>query len=114
MSLFLSHPASREHDPRPFIPGHPDTPERIEAIEAALAEREWLGWERRQARAVAHEAILAAHSERLLEEVRELAESGGGLTDPDPAVGPASLRSARHAAGGACELARALLAGEHE
>ena len=27
-------------------PGHPDTPERLVALEGALAERDWLGWER--------------------------------------------------------------------
>jgi acetoin utilization deacetylase AcuC-like enzyme len=46
--------------------------------------------------------------------VQGLAEAGGGPIDPDTAVGPDSLLAARHAAGGACELARALLAGEHE
>ncbi|MGD9735543.1 MAG: histone deacetylase family protein [Solirubrobacterales bacterium] len=114
MPLLITHPASREHDPRPLIPGHPDTPERIVAIEAALAEREWLGWERREAPAAGDEWIAAVHSERLLREVRELAEAGGGLIDADTAVAPQTLRAARHAAGGACELARALLAGEHE
>ena len=114
MPILLSHPASLEHDPRRFIPGHPDTPERIVAIEAALAERDWLGWERRQAPAASEEWIEAVHSERLLREVRQLCEAGGGLIDPDTAVVPESLRAARHAAGGACELARALLAGEHE
>jgi acetoin utilization deacetylase AcuC-like enzyme len=114
MPLLLSHPASLEHDPRLLIPGHPDTPERIVAIEAALAERDWLGWERREAPAASDEWIEAVHSERLLREVRELCEAGGGLIDPDTAVGPESLRAARHAAGGAGELARALLAGEHE
>src|SRR5882757_3792268 len=114
MPLLLSHPASLEHDPRLFIPGHPDTPERIVAIEAALAERDSLGWERREAPAASDEWIEAVHSGRLLREVRELCEAGGGRIDPDTAVGPESLRAARHAAGGACELARALLAGEHE
>jgi acetoin utilization deacetylase AcuC-like enzyme len=114
MPLLLTHPASLEHDPRPFIPGHPDTPERIVAIEAALAGRDWLGWERREAPAASEEWIRAVHTERLLREVGELDEAGGGLIDPDTAVGPGSLRAARHAAGGACELARALLTGEHE
>ena len=41
--LYLSHPSSLEHDPRDQMPGHPDTPERLLAIEAALAERDWLG-----------------------------------------------------------------------
>src|SRR4051812_47391871 len=114
MPLLLTSPASREHDPRPLIPGHPDTPERIVAIEAALAERDCLGWERREAPAAEDRWIEAVHSKRLLREVRELCEAGGGLIDADTAVGPESLRAARHAAGGACELARALLAGEHE
>ncbi|HYC81533.1 MAG TPA: histone deacetylase [Solirubrobacterales bacterium] len=114
MPLLITHPASHEHDPRPFIPGHPDTPERIAAIEAALSERDWLGWERREAPAASDEAILAVHTERLLDELRGLAESGGGRIDADTAVGPETLRAAQHAAGGACELARALLAGEHE
>jgi acetoin utilization deacetylase AcuC-like enzyme len=113
LPLLITHPASHEHDPRPFIPGHPDTPERIAAIEAALREREWLGWERREAPAARDEWIEAVHSERLLREARDLVEAGGGLIDADTAVGPGSLRAARHAAGGACELARALLAGEH-
>jgi acetoin utilization deacetylase AcuC-like enzyme len=112
--LLLSHPASLEHDPRPFIPGHPDTPERIVAIEAALAASDWLGWERREAPAASDEWIEAVHSARLLRQVRDLCEDGGGLIDADTAVGPDSLRAARHAAGGACELTRALLAGEHE
>ncbi|MBS1880821.1 MAG: histone deacetylase [Actinobacteria bacterium] len=114
MPLLLTHPASLEHDPRALIPGHPDTPERIVAIEAALAARDWLGWERRAAPAAPDEWIEAVHSERLLGEVRALEDAGGGLIDADTAVGPGSLRAARHAAGGACELVRALLAGEHE
>ena len=36
--LYFSHPASLEHDPRAHMPGHPDTPERLVAIERALAE----------------------------------------------------------------------------
>ena len=113
MPLLITHPASHEHDPRPFMPRHPDTPERIVAIEAALAERGWLGWERREAPAASDELIEAVHTERLLREVREICTAGGGQIDADTAVVPESMRAARHAAGGACELARALLAGEH-
>jgi acetoin utilization deacetylase AcuC-like enzyme len=114
MPLYISHPASFDHDPRPWIPGHPDTPPRIVEIEAALEERNWLDWERREAPEAPDEWITAVHSQRLLDEIRDLCESGGGLIDADTAVGPESLRAARHAAGGAAELARALLAGEHE
>jgi acetoin utilization deacetylase AcuC-like enzyme len=94
------------------MPGHPDTPERLLAIEARLAAEDWLGWERRLAPAASEHELELVHSPRLVAHIRDLCTSGGGAIDPDTFVGEASYRSARHAAGGACALARALLAGE--
>jgi len=109
--LYFSHPSSLEHDPRAHMPGHPDTPERLVAIERALELVDWLGWERREAPpADAHELELI-HSSRHIEAIRELCLSGGGPIDPDTFVGEASYRAALHAAGGACAMARALLDG---
>jgi acetoin utilization deacetylase AcuC-like enzyme len=110
--LFISHPACLEHDPSAQLPGHPDAPERLRAIERAMAARDWLGCERRQAPAAPEERLRLVHSERQVRAVAELAASGGGAIDADTYVGEASYRAALHAAGGACELARALLAGE--
>ncbi len=110
--LYLSHPACLEHDPRVQIPGHPDTPERLAAIEAALAERDWLGCERRPAPAASERDLELVHTPRLVSSIRELCAAGGGTLDADTAVNEPSFRAALHAAGGACELARALLAGE--
>jgi acetoin utilization deacetylase AcuC-like enzyme len=110
--LFYSHPASLEHDPTLLMPGHPDTPERMLAIEAALAERDWLGWERREAPAASVAELELVHSPRLVASVRELSEAGGGRIDADTAVNEATYRAALHATGGACELTRALLRGE--
>lgn len=110
--LFFTHPASLEHDPTVVMPGHPDTPERMLAIEAALAERNWLGWERREAPAASERELELVHSPRLVAMVRELSEAGGGRIDADTAVNEATYRAALHAAGGACELTRALLGGE--
>jgi acetoin utilization deacetylase AcuC-like enzyme len=112
--LYFSHPSSLEHDPRELMPGHPDTPERMVAIEAALAEREWLGWERRQAPAASERELELVHTPRLIASIRELSEAGGGRIDADTAVNGASYEAALHAAGGACELTRALLRGEAE
>ncbi len=111
--LYLSHPSSLEHDPRAVLPGHPEQPGRLEAIEARLSERDWLGWERRPAPAADEAALELIHSPRHVASIRELCESGGGRIDADTAVGEASYRAALHAAGGACEMARALLDGEH-
>ena len=110
--LLFTHPACLEHDPTVLMPGHPDTPERLLAIEAALAERDWLGWERREAPAATERELELVHSPRLIASVRELSESGGGRIDADTAVNEATYRAALHAAGGACEVTRALLRGE--
>ncbi|MHB8492837.1 MAG: hypothetical protein ACYDA6_11585, partial [Solirubrobacteraceae bacterium] len=44
--LLFEHPSAGEHDPGELIPGHPERPARIEAINEALAAADWLGWER--------------------------------------------------------------------
>jgi acetoin utilization deacetylase AcuC-like enzyme len=107
--LYFSHPASLEHDPRAQMPTHPDTPERLLAIERALGERDWLGWERHEAPPASEEELRLIHSAGHVENVRELCLSGGGAIDPDTYVGEASYRAALHAAGGACAMTRTLL-----
>jgi acetoin utilization deacetylase AcuC-like enzyme len=110
--LYFSHPSSLEHDPRSLSPGHPDTPERLLVLEAALAERDWLGWERRTAPAATEAELERVHSAELVCSVRELCDGGGGAIDADTFVGPRSFEAALHAAGGALAMTRALLDGE--
>ena len=110
--LYFSDPACLEHDPRVHMPGHPDTPERLLAIEALLTEQDWLGSERRPAAAADEGRLELVHTSRHVESIRELCLGGGGAIDADTFVGEPSYRAALHAAGGACEMARALLAGE--
>jgi acetoin utilization deacetylase AcuC-like enzyme len=110
--LYLSHPSGLEHDPRAHMPAHPDTPERLLAVERVLAERDWLGWERREAPAASEDELELVHSRRHVESIRDLCLAGGGAIDADTFVGEASYRAALHAAGGACEMTRALLGGE--
>lgn len=109
--LYLSHPACLEHDPRVHMPGHPDTPERLEVLEAYLAEREWLGWECRSAPPASEHDLELIHSTRHVERIRDMCLAGGGAIDPDTFVGEASYRAALHATGGACEMTRLLLGG---
>ncbi|HYM46803.1 MAG TPA: histone deacetylase [Solirubrobacteraceae bacterium] len=110
--LYFSDPACLEHDPRAHMPAHPDTPERLQAIEAALAARDWLGWERRAAPAAGEAELELVHTARHVRAIAELCAAGGGAIDADTYVGEASWRAALHAAGGACAMTRALLAGE--
>jgi acetoin utilization deacetylase AcuC-like enzyme len=110
--LYFSHPACLEHDPRVHSPAHPDTPERLITLERALAERDWLGWERRQAPAASEAQLELVHSARHVRSIIDLCAAGGGAIDPDTFVGESSFRAALHAAGGACAMTRALIAGE--
>jgi acetoin utilization deacetylase AcuC-like enzyme len=110
--LYFHHPASLEHDPRVHMPGHPDTPERLLAIESRLAHCDWAGWRRREAPAAQEREIELVHERALVERIRDMCAAGGGAIDPDTFVGEPSYRAALHAAGGACALARALMAGE--
>jgi acetoin utilization deacetylase AcuC-like enzyme len=112
--LYFSHPACLEHDPRLYSPGHPDTPERLIVLEAALGERGWLGWERREAPTCSVEQLERVHSATHVRAIRELCARGGGAIDADTFVGPSSYRAALHAAGGACAMTAALLGGESE
>jgi acetoin utilization deacetylase AcuC-like enzyme len=105
--LYFRHPSSVEHDPRALSPDHPDTPERILAIEAALPPLEW-----REAPAATEAELQLVHTREHVRAIAQLAEEGGGSIDADTHVGPASYQAALHAAGGACAMVRALLGGE--
>jgi acetoin utilization deacetylase AcuC-like enzyme len=110
--LYFSHPACLEHEPGRGLPGHPERPERLRAITSALAERDWLGWERREAPAASEEELLLVHPREHVEGIRELSRSGGGAIDIDTFAGEASYEAALRSTGGACEMTRALLGGE--
>jgi acetoin utilization deacetylase AcuC-like enzyme len=111
-ALYFSHPACLAHDPREGMPGHPESPERLRAIERYLGERDWLGWERREAPAASEVELRLVHTERHVKAVRELCRSGGGAIDADTYAGPESYEAALRAAGAACEMTRTLMAGE--
>jgi acetoin utilization deacetylase AcuC-like enzyme len=58
-TLFFSHPACLEHE---TTAGHPERPARIVAVERALEERGWLGYELREAPPASRETLVAVHS----------------------------------------------------
>lgn len=110
--LYIHHPASLEHDPRAISPEHPDIPERVAAIERAMEQTGWLGCEVRVAPAASARELELVHSASHVRGILELCAMGGGQIDADTYAGEASYRSAAHAAGGACSMVRALVAGE--
>ncbi|CAA9500088.1 MAG: Acetylspermidine deacetylase; Deacetylases, including yeast histone deacetylase and acetoin utilization protein [uncultured Solirubrobacteraceae bacterium] len=103
--VLLHHPSSLEHD----TGGHPENARRIVAIEQALRERDWLGWDVRLSPAGPREAIAAVHPIAHIERIEALCCRGGGMIDMDTIVSPGSFEAALHAAGGCVALVDALM-----
>ncbi len=79
------------------MPGHPERPERLLAIERALDEVEWLGWERREPPAIGEAELELVHSAEHVTFVRDLCRGGGGAIDADTYAGEASWEAALRA-----------------
>ncbi len=103
--VLFHHPSSLEHD----TGGHPENARRIAAVEQALRERDWLGWDVRLSPAASRSAIAAVHSIEHIERIEALSRRGGAMIDIDTIVSPGSFEAARHAAGGCVALVDALL-----
>ena len=81
------------------------------AIEAALDAADLHDLHRHEAPAASPSDLRRVHSEAHVAFIRDLCRSGGGKIDQDTYVGEASYAAALHAAGGAGELVRMLMAG---
>ncbi len=90
---------------------HPEQPARIVFIERALAERDWLGFERVRSPAVDRDALEAVHSPEHIATIERAAAAGGAQIDPDTSISEGSFEAALHAAGGAVALVDMLLDG---
>lgn len=77
-----------------------------------MERRDWLGYERREAPEVESKVLRAVHPATYVDEVRFMSERGGGAFDADTLASEGTYEAALHAAGGACALADALVAGE--
>jgi acetoin utilization deacetylase AcuC-like enzyme len=111
--LYFSDPACLEHDPRALSPGHPESPERLLAIERALADLDdWPEWERGEVSPAGEEQLELIHTARHVRAIMDMSAAGGGVIDPDTLLGERSAEAALHAVGAACSMTRALMAGE--
>jgi acetoin utilization deacetylase AcuC-like enzyme len=106
--LYLHHPSSLEHD----TADHPEQPARIPAIERALAERDWIGYERELAPAADEAQLHAVHPQAYVESIERFCAAGGGMLDLDTVASRGSYGAALHSAGGAVRAVDALLTGE--
>jgi len=107
-TVWLRHELSLAHD----VPGHPERPARIVALEAEMERHGWFGCERVEAPRATQDSLRAVHPERHIRFIDELCARGGGHVDMDTVAVPATYEAALHAAGGGIALVDALLSGE--
>jgi acetoin utilization deacetylase AcuC-like enzyme len=104
--VYVSHPAVLEHDTGRY---HPESAQRILAIEAQLEQSGWHGFERVQAPQVERDLLEAVHQREYVAAVEAFCARGGGSIDADTVVSSGSWEAALHSAGGAVELTERLL-----
>src|SRR3954465_11938982 len=94
------------------VPGHPERPARIRALEAEMSAAGWFGAFREQALAVHRAVLQAVHPEPYVAFIEELSAAGGGAIDADTFAVAGAFGAALRASGGAVRLVDALLGGE--
>ncbi len=98
-TLLVTHPACLDH----LTPlGHPERPDRLRAIEAALADPRFAPLWREQAPTLPLETIALCHPMDYIQHIRSVApQQGMARIDADTAMSPGSFEAALRAAGGA-------------
>ena len=105
MPHWFRHDAGLAHD----IPGHPERPARIVALEAEMERNGWFGWERVDAPPATREQLERVHPPRHVDLIAALSERGGGAIDLDTSVVAGTYEAVLRASGGAVALVDALL-----
>ena len=104
-SPWFRHDAHLAHD----VPGHPERPARIRALEAEMSAHDWFGCERAEAPRAERSALLAVHPESHIASIEALCAAGGGPIDADTYAMEGTYEAALRGAGGAVALVDALL-----
>ncbi len=105
-TLLLTHPACHDHR---VPPDHPESPQRLLAIERMLATPAFDDLLREEAPAATEEHLLLAHDAELIAAVREhVPEEGLFAVDPDTWLSPGSFTAALRAAGAAIRATEAV------
>ena len=105
--VWFRHDASLGHD----IPGHPERPDRMRALEGEMDRHAWFGASLVQAPRVDREMLTVVHPEPYVAAIEALCARGGGSLDPDTAAVPDTWEAALRGAGGAAAMVDELLGG---
>ncbi len=109
VALF-THPACLAHEPGA---GHPESPDRLRAVLAALDHPDFAALRREEAPQASPEQLALAHPADYVAEVLALRPPPGNTLrlDADTVVSSGSAEAARRAVGGACAAVDLVLAG---
>jgi acetoin utilization deacetylase AcuC-like enzyme len=109
-TLLYTHPACLEHDPGRH---HPESPERLRAVLAALQDPEFSALERREAPEAALDDLLRVHSRLHVQQILGAVPKSGHIgIDADTIMSPASGEAALRAAGAVCAAVDAVMSKE--
>ncbi|MBL0900911.1 MAG: hypothetical protein IBJ17_19740 [Reyranella sp.] len=110
MTLLIGHPCFLEHDTGDF---HPERPDRLRAIETALADDEFAGLARLLAPQATMEQLTRVHPRDYVEAILGVSPPAGQLVhvDGDTVMSAGSAIAARHAAGAAVAAVDAAMGG---
>ena len=110
MTLIFEHDICLEHD---MGPGHPERPDRLRAIQLALAEPEFASLERREAPLADWSQVALVHPQSYIDQVIATAPATGRVQlDADTAMNPSTLEAAQRAVGAACAAVDAVMGGD--
>lgn len=107
---FYHHPIFAEHLTGP---GHPERPQRMLAVAAALETEAFQHLDRQEAPEGSLEAVYRCHPEQHVRRVaKAIPETGMVRIDGDTIVSPKSFSAALHAVGAACAAVDAVVSGD--
>jgi acetoin utilization deacetylase AcuC-like enzyme len=108
-TLLLTHPAYLDHR---TPTGHPERPDRIRAVETALADPRFDGLLREEAPLGTVEQVLRAHPQSYVERIlASVPDDGLTRLDADTVLSPGSRDAVMRAVGASCRAVDAVLAG---
>ncbi|MSP00045.1 MAG: histone deacetylase family protein [Acetobacteraceae bacterium] len=99
-TALITHAACLEHDPGPY---HPESPDRLRAVLAALDAPEFAGLIREEAPRATMEQLVRVHPAKIVDAILAVRPEAGDIEniDADTAMSSGSAEAALRAAGGA-------------